>query len=70
MQQGYRLVGVVRDNWAAVVKMIVTHQADVVVVATEEHLPPRRRPRVEAVANAATVTYERRTRFVRRTAAK
>jgi hypothetical protein len=68
-QQGYIMAGIVRDAWGAVLKMLGTGQADIVVVAAESHLPPRRRPRIEIVAQQGTAKRERRTRFIRRTAA-
>lgn len=49
--EGYDLQGVVADDWDAVKKMLGDGQTSVVLVATEEHLDPKRKPRIEVVAN-------------------
>jgi hypothetical protein len=66
-ERGYELVGIVRDDWAAVQKMMVDGETSVVIVSEERHLNPRRKPRVEVVANApAPSRWEQRTRVIRR----
>lgn len=65
-ERGYELVGIVRDDWAAVQRMMRDGEAAVVVVSTEDHLNPQRKPRVEVVANAAASRWEKRTKVIRR----
>jgi hypothetical protein len=69
-EKGYELAGVVRGDWAAVQKMMRDGEADVVVLSTEDHLDPRRKPRIEVVANAALSRWETRTRVIRRGGAR
>ena len=64
-QQGYEFQGITRD-WAAVQQMLGDGQTSVVIVSTEEHLDPNRKPRVEVVANQPASRYETRTRLIRR----
>jgi hypothetical protein len=65
-EQGYELAGVIVDDWDAVTRMLHDGDAGVAIVSTEEHLPPKRTPRVEVVANATGSRWERRTRVIRK----
>lgn len=68
-EHGYDIVGIVRDDWTAVQKMLGDGEASVALVSVEEHLPPKRKPRIEVVANAVKSRWEGRTRIIRRNAA-
>lgn len=55
--QGYEVVGLVVDDcsagrWRDTLGMLVSGEADIVVVADREYLPPTRLPRVEVVREA------------------
>jgi hypothetical protein len=65
-ERHYELVGVVRDDWNAVLRLIGDGQVGVVVVSDEAHLDPERQPRVEVVANQYSSRWEKRTRVIRR----
>jgi hypothetical protein len=65
-EKGYELTGVVVDNWDAVNQMLHDGEATVAIVSEESHLPAKRKPRVEVVANAAAGRWERRTRVIRK----
>jgi hypothetical protein len=67
-EHGYELAGVVMDDWGAVIRMFENDEADVAVVSEESHLPARRKPRLEVVANAVADRWEKRTRVIRRSA--
>ncbi len=69
-KQGYEFKGVVTDDWDAAQDMLDERKVDVVVVSTEEHLPAKRKPRIEVVANQAASIWEARTRVIRRNAAR
>lgn len=69
-QCGYELTGLVRGDWPAVEQMLGNGETSVVLVSEEGHLPPKRKPRIEVVANAIATRWERRTRVIRRNAAK
>jgi hypothetical protein len=65
--KGYKLAGVVRDDWCAVARMVAGGIVGVVVVARADHLDPGREPRLEVVAELEPG--HRRTRIIRRGAA-
>lgn len=65
-ERGYELAGIVRDDWAAVQRMLGDGEASVALVSIEEHLPAERKPRVEVVVNAAGSRWEKRTKVIRR----
>jgi hypothetical protein len=65
-EQGYELAGVIVDNWAAVQQMLGDGEASVALVSVEEHLPAKRSPRIEVVANQYGSRWEKRTRIIRR----
>ena len=65
-ERGYRVVGIVRDNYDAAMAMTRAGRAEVLIVSEEGHLPPRRKPRLEIVAHTASVRYAERTRIIRR----
>lgn len=67
-RNGYELEGVVADDWSAAQAMLDSGQVGVVVASTEEHLPPKRRPRIEVVANERAGVWESRTRIIPRNA--
>jgi hypothetical protein len=69
-RQGYELEGVIMDDWDAAQAMLDSHQVAVIVASTTEHLPPKRRPRIEIVANERAGMWEARTRIIRRNAAR
>jgi hypothetical protein len=48
--RGYKMVGVIRDDWPAAMDMLHDGRAEVLVIADPEHLDPERAPRVEYVA--------------------
>lgn len=70
----YLVVGLVVDNgrirWAEIRGMFIADEADVLVLARREHLPPQRRPRIEVVdehpTGARAGPHTRRARIVRR----
>jgi hypothetical protein len=50
-RRGYEVVALVvgaPDRWNDAMDMMYAHEADVVVVASKDHLPPDRTPRVES----------------------
>lgn len=51
LARGYRMIGVVRDDWAAATRMLLDGRAQVLVVADPQHLDPDRLPRVEYVCH-------------------
>lgn len=63
--RGYDLVGIVRDDWSEAVRLIQAGMAGVLVAADARHLDPRRRPRIEIVAEQPTIPGEHRTRVIR-----
>lgn len=66
-ERGYRLGGIVKDNWRAVLDAIAAGQADIVVVSEESHLDPKRQPRIEVVAHQVAVPRTaQRTRVIKR----
>ena len=67
--QGYEFRGIIRGDWAAAERMMGDGETSVVLVSTEGHLPPDRKPRIEVVANQALSQRETRTRVIRRGAA-
>lgn len=70
-QRGYHFQGIIRDDWSAVEKMLGTGETSVVIVSTEAHLDPDRRPRIEVVNNQPAATrWEARTRIIRRDGAR
>lgn len=51
-RRGYEVVALVvggPDRWNDAMDMMYAHEADVVVVASKDHLPPDRTPRVEVI---------------------
>lgn len=67
--QGYDLIGIIRDNWPAAQKMLGDGETSVVIVSEQAHLDPARKPRVEVVADqyhSGTSGWEQRTRVIRR----
>lgn len=66
--RGYELVGIVRDNWPAALKMAQDGDAPVVIVSEDSHLDPEREPRIEVVAHEYSngSRWEKRTRVIRR----
>lgn len=67
-EQGYQFEGLIRGDWAKVLRMFADDGASIAIVATEEHLDPERKPRVEVVANQPSPDRWQRTRIIRRTA--
>lgn len=68
--QGYEFKGLIRGNWEAARGMALRGETTVVIVASEQHLDPQRKPRIEVVANQPGETrWENRTRIIRRNAA-
>lgn len=68
--RGYEFQGLVRGNWSAVQRLLSDGEASVVIVSTEEHLDPDRKPRIEVVAHQpAGDQWSKRTRIIRRNAA-
>lgn len=67
-RKGYEFEGVVMDDWAAAQAMLDSHQVTVVVASTTEHLPPKRTPRIEIVANERAGMWEARTKIIPRNA--
>lgn len=60
----YRVVSLVRDNreqtlWPEVVRMMMGGQVDVVVVASQRHVPMNATPRVEAASRRDADAYRR-----------
>lgn len=51
LAHGYRMVGVIRDDWLKACEYLYEGKADVLVVADERSLDPNRSPRVEVVAH-------------------
>lgn len=47
--KGYEVVGIVATDWAAVLTVVTTSTAQVIVVARPDHLDPDREPRIEVV---------------------
>lgn len=68
--QGYNMVGVVKDDWKEAMRMGNAGQAGVIVAADAQHLDPKRRPRVEIVAEQPVSDRETRTRIIRRNGVK
>lgn len=66
----YDLGGIVHNNLAAAMRMVSDDEAATLLVAREEHLTQERHPRIEVVASQPTIRGERRTRIIRRNAAK
>lgn len=60
--RGYEIAGVIRGDWAAVARMLITGAASIVVVARREHLDPDREPRVEVLAEVASLALPRTAR--------
>jgi hypothetical protein len=52
--QGYRIAGVVEDNWGAAVGMLSAGLANVIVMGKPEHFDPAWEPRVEFASEAGT----------------
>lgn len=52
--KGYRMVGVVQDDWHKACDYLYRRECDVLVVADDRALDPDRRPRVEVVAHLHT----------------
>lgn len=66
-KRGYDFRGLIRDNWEAADRMMGDGETSVVIVSTEEQLPPDRKPRIEVVAHQpAASRWEQRTRLIRR----
>lgn len=65
-QQGYELRGIIRNDWEAAERMMGDGETSVVIVSTEAHLDPQRKPRIEVVANQAATRHETRTRIIPR----
>jgi hypothetical protein len=51
LRHGYRMAGVVRDDWSEAIRLLRTGFASVIVVADETALDPHRSPRVEVVSH-------------------
>lgn len=49
--RGYRMIGVIKDDWRAAIEYIYDGRASVLVVADVDHLDPNRMPRIEVVAD-------------------
>jgi hypothetical protein len=64
--QGYEFQGIIRGDWDAAQRMMGDGETSVVLVSTEDHLPPNRKPRIEVVANQALSRWETRSRIIRR----
>lgn len=62
-RKGYAVVAVVRwrpgDEWRELHDMAGREEFDVLVVARRDHLPAKRRPRIEVVEEAAAPTARR-----------
>jgi hypothetical protein len=48
---GYKMGGLIQDDWGAAIEHITQGKAEVLVVADFEHLDPDRTPRIEVVAD-------------------
>lgn len=78
LARGYHMVGVVKDDWAAAIAMLIDGRASVIVADSPDHVPPDREPRVEYVCHAGRTRpsnagpgsspRETRTRVIRRSA--
>lgn len=77
LARGYHMIGVVKDDWAAAIAMLVDGRASVVVADSPDHIPADREPRVEYVCHAGRTRpnagpgispRETRTRVIRRNA--
>lgn len=64
--RGYDMVGVVRDDWTEAIRLTREGKASVIVAADARHLDPKRRPRIEIVAEQPISDKETRTRIIRR----
>lgn len=69
-RQGYDFQGLILDDWEEANRMMLDGETSVVIVSTEEHLDPQRKPRIEVVANQPASRYETRTRLIRRDGAR
>jgi len=67
-QQEWDVTGIVHNNLAAAIRMLVDRQADALVVDSEADLIQEQRPRIVVVASQPTPRGERRSRIIRRTA--
>ncbi len=52
--RGYKMGGVVTDDWATAMSYLLTGLAQVLVIADERHLDPNRVPRIEVAAHTAS----------------
>lgn len=78
LARGYRMVGLVKDDWEAAIAMLITGKASVIVAESPDHVPADRQPRVEYVSHAGPARPENagpgigqretRTRLIRRNA--
>lgn len=50
LAQGYHMIGLIKDDWEAAMKMLHEGKASVIVAADPQHVDPLREPRVEFVA--------------------
>jgi hypothetical protein len=67
-RRGYKFEGIIRGDWEEANRMMQDGQTSVVLVSTESHLPPQRKPRIEVVANEEREPGMERTRILRRNA--
>lgn len=71
-RRGYEVVSLVvggPERWVHITQMLQAYEAEVVVVASQDHLPPNRTPRIESVTEELRLDAgppSRRTRIIRR----
>jgi hypothetical protein len=58
--RGYDVAGIVNTGWAAVVAVLASRAAQVVVVARPDHLDPDRVPRIEIAGQPSTPVVQSR----------
>jgi hypothetical protein len=54
IQQGYNMIGLIKDDWKKACDYLYAGKCDVIVVADSRTLDPDRTPRVEVVAHQDT----------------
>jgi hypothetical protein len=49
--QGYNMVGLIKDDWAAAIALTRKGEAEIIVVADPQHIDPDCKPRMEFVSH-------------------